>query len=440
MQLKKISGQMSLAACALLQVASPVARAAAADNNWQVDSAVLLYSESDGRVSVFEPALQATRTINEDEQIDVSVVFDALTGATPNGAHATESTQTFTSASGNRSYTANPGETPLDSSFQDIRLAGSVNYRYNLDRLSRLTWGANLSGESDYLSLGGSVNFEQDINQRNTTLMAGLALSQDTLLPSGGVPCSLTAMPLASENEDDVFQSAGNSDDKLTTDLMFGVTQVLNRKTLFQANYSYSQSTGYLNDPSKIVSVIDPATGLPASSGFFNTALTRNLPYVYENRPDSRTRQSLYSKIVRYLNEDVIHLSYRYYRDDWDITSHTLDLKYRYQMEGDFLQPHVRLYQQSAASFKQHDLQLGRDVDAATGEVLVDYASNDYRLAESQTVTLGLKYGKLLAANQQFSMRAEWMQQTIQEPGVSESEKTPGLDAIIVQFNYSIKF
>ncbi len=440
MQLKKIQGQMALAACALLQISTP--RAETPEPEWVIETATMIYAEGDGRVKIFEPGLHATLDLNEDEKVEIDVVFDALTGATPNGAHATNSTQTFTSASGSKTYTAKPGETPLDSSFQDIRLAGGIDYTVNLDRESRITWGANLSGETDYFSIGGRINYAQDFNNRNTTLTTGIALSLDILEPTGGVPTSLSAMQIATsgddENEDDDDDGeGGETDNKLTTDMIVGVTQVLNRKTLVQVNYSFGYSSGYLNDPSKIVSVIDPAIGLPATSGFFNSSVTNNLPYVYESRPDTRTRQSLYGKIVRHLEEDVINLSYRYYQDDWDISSHTVDLKYRYQMEGSYLQPHIRWYDQSAASFKRHNLQLGTEVDPATGQVLVEYASNDYRLADSRTVTLGLKYGKALGQNQQFSMRAEWMTQTISEPGVPEAEKTPGLDAVIVQVNYS---
>ncbi len=443
MQLTNIKGKMSMAACALLQVASHQAQAA---QDWTVDAATLFYSESDNRVSVFEPALHASTNFSEDQKLDVNVVFDSLTGATPNGAHATNSSQTFTSASGNKSYTAKPGQTPLDNSFQDVRFAGSANYTTALDRLTRITWGGSLSAESDYLSVGGSATLAKDFNNKNTTLTAGLALSNDTLEPSGGVPKQLQPMPFTSSNsgggegEGEEGGGGGESATKLTTDMIVGLTQVLNRKTLLQINYSLGRSSGYLNDPSKIISVIDPKTRLPASSGFFKTPVTNNLPYLYENRPDTRQRQSVYVKAVRHLTQDVINFSYRYYWDDWDIVSHTFDLKYRYQMDGAYLQPHIRLYDQTAASFKRHDLLLGRDVNASTGAVAVQYASNDYRLADSRTVTMGLKYGEDVGKDQKFSVRAEWMNQTINEPGVLQAEKTPGLKAIILQVNYSLKW
>ena len=110
MQLKNIKGQMSLAACALLQVTSPTVQAE--DNEWDVDTAVLLYSEGDGRVSAFEPAIYAGRDLEDGDRIDLRLVVDALTGASPNGAHASSVAQTFTTPSGKGSYTTKAGDTP----------------------------------------------------------------------------------------------------------------------------------------------------------------------------------------------------------------------------------------------------------------------------------------------------------------------------------------
>ena len=92
MQLKKIKGQMSLAACALLQVATPAVQAEG--NEWDVDTGVLIYSESDGRVSAFEPAIYAGRDLEDGDRLDLRMVVDVLTGASPNGAHASSKIQT----------------------------------------------------------------------------------------------------------------------------------------------------------------------------------------------------------------------------------------------------------------------------------------------------------------------------------------------------------
>lgn len=47
-----------------------------------------------------------------------------------------------------------PGETPLDPTFLDTRIAFGVDWEMPLDRLARIVWGVNGSGEHDYLSLG----------------------------------------------------------------------------------------------------------------------------------------------------------------------------------------------------------------------------------------------------------------------------------------------
>ncbi len=54
-------------------------------------------------------------------------------------------------------------------------------------------------------------------------------------------------------------------DSKDVLDLVLGVTQVINRNLLVQLNYSFSSADGYLNDPYKIVSLVDPVTGDPVA-------------------------------------------------------------------------------------------------------------------------------------------------------------------------------
>lgn len=428
MQLKNIRTQMSLATCSLLQLAAPGANAA---DDWNVDSAILFYSESDGRVNAVEPGVYASTDLEDGGKLSLRLIVDALTGATPNGAHASTVPQTFATPSGKSSYTVAPGETPLDSTFLDTRVAFGVDWEMPLDRLNRIIWGVNGSGEHDYLSLGLSATYLRDLNNRNTTLTAGLAFNNDTINPEGGVATAFSPMRSAGINRD------GADDTKTITDFIVGVTQVVDRKTLVQLNFSTGSTSGYQNDPYKILTVVDPVTGLPTISGLVNVNADA-LPYVYEKRPDSRQRNSLFFKTVHHLDEDVIDFSYRYFWDDWDITSHTLDFKYRYEMKsGNYLQPHLRYYTQDAANFYTHHLVQGSDVDA-NGNVLVEYASNDYRLAKSVTTTLGLKYGIPMGENSELGFRAELITQAVDNAGVPTGEETPDLNAVIFQANYSL--
>ena len=435
MQLKKIKTGLSLATCSLLQIAIPNVQAA--ESEWEIDTALLIYSESDNRVMAVEPAIYAGTDFENGDRLDLRLVVDALTGASPNGAHASSVVQTFTTPSGNGTYTTSPGETPLDDSFRDTRVSLGADWSMELNRLSKLTLGANFSNEYDYLALGLSASYARDFNSRNTTLTASFGFNNDTIEPSGGIPLALQPMvsPGFSQNR------SSPDETKTISDFLIGVTQVVDRKTLVQLNYSFGVTDGYQNDPFKIISVIDPATGLPATasgSSFFDTATTGNRPYLYERRPDSRQRNSLFFKAVRHLQKDVIHLSYRYYWDDWEINSHTLDFSYRYQMDNSYLQPHIRYYQQDKAEFYTHNLALGTDLDPVTGAVSRQYASNDYRLADSVTTTLGLKYGIPLGDRSEFAVRAEIIQQSIDDGSVPAGEASPDLNAYLIQFNYSL--
>ncbi len=431
MQLKNIQKELGVAACALLQ--APAATVHASGSEWEIDSALLYYAESDGRVSAVEPAIHAGRDIGDGQRIDLRLVVDVLTGATPNGAHASSVAQTFTTPSGGSSYTAQPGETPLDDSFKDTRVAAGVDWTVPFSRMSRVKLGLNGSTEYDYTSLGISATYLQDFNNRNTTLTAGLAFNNDTISPVGGVPLALSPMRQPGDTN-----RVGGDDTKTITDMILGITQVVSRKTLMTLNYSLAMQDGYLTDPYKIVTVVDPVTGLPDNSALLNVNADA-LPYVYEKRPDSRQLNSIYFKTTHHLTRDVVYFSYRYFWDDWGITSNTFDLKYRYEIGRGYLQPHVRYYLQDAADFYRHNLVQGADVDAG-GNVLLDHVSSDYRLAKLTTTTLGLTYGYALGENSELSIRGEFMNQSVDDGDVPPGEETPDLDAIILNAGYSFRW
>lgn len=424
---KPIRARMGVATCALLQAGAH----ASGSEGWDIDTAVLIYGEADSRVAALEPAIHASKQLNDDERISLRLVVDALTGATPNGAHASSAAQTFTTPSGGSSYTVAAGETPLDDTFRDTRVALGADWEIALDRTSKVILGGNASGEYDYISLGVSATYMQDFYNRNTTLTAGVAFNNDIIGPVAGVPSAFKPMLTPGSVLRD-----GADDTKTILDFIVGVTQVIDKNTLVQANFSTGASNGYQTDPYKIVSVVNPVTGLPDNTALLNIN-SRALPYVYEKRPDKRQRNSLFLKGVHSFGEDVLHLSYRYYWDDWGINSHTLDMRYRYQMQASYLQPHIRYYTQTEADFYRHHLVQGTDVDA-NGNVLVDYASNDYRLAPSDTITLGLKYGYPLSSDSELGFRVELITQTVDNSGIPAGEETPDLNAIVLQANYSL--
>jgi Protein of unknown function (DUF3570) len=417
---KNVRDSLTLACCSLLHTA-PNVKAELLDDV-KVDSAVLIYSESDGRVSLIEPIVKIKTELGEDEFLNIQLVFDTLTGATPTGAQATNVVQTFTKPSGSGTYTIQPGETPLDDTFKDTRVAISASLEKPIDRLSKNIYSAAFSTEYDWRSLSAGYTYSKDSKSRDTTYTIGASLTSDAISPVGGAPIAFALMQDAGDDS-----SKSGDESRSTIDLIAGLTKVLNRKTITQFNYSYSQSNGYHSDPYKLLSVMDDATG----------ELAATAEYRYESRPDSRQRHILYWKTAHHLTEDVINIAYRYYQDDWGINSHTVDLKYRYELsDKNFLQPHIRFYSQSAADFYRHSLL------ASETNNLPEFASPDLRLAEFNTVTVGLKYGHKLGANKSISGRIEIMQQTGSQPADAVGEQLnqdlhPDLSAIILQLSYS---
>ena len=97
--------------------------------------------------------------------------------------------------------------------------------------------GTHISKEYDYLSLGINGNIAYDFNKKNSTISFGLSHFQDTFEPEGGIPKSFSSLPSAYHEGDKSEHDAsrqGSDDDKTTSDVMVGFTQVINRRMVTQ--------------------------------------------------------------------------------------------------------------------------------------------------------------------------------------------------------------
>ena len=435
MQLKNktgLSAAIASATCGLLG-ALPIAQVVAAevstanDDPWTIDSALLYYGESDGRVTDVSLKSAIKRAFDEDRSLNINFSVDTLTGASPTGAVPSDTAQTFTRPSGNDTYQTPAGDLPLDDTFHDTRVALAANWVQPIGASSRIDLGVSASGEYDYMHVGGNARFEHDFNQRNTTVFAGAAFASDSIEPEGGTPIPFAPM-----------QAMGNNTSKLTTDSktvidgLVGITQILSRRSLLSMTYSYSVQDGYLNDPFKLVSVVDSVTGRPVAGPSAGLGLHR-----YESRPDSRAKHSLFAEWRYALDRDSFALSYRAMTDDWGVTSNTLEGRYRWNLSPhSYLEPQLRYYQQTAADFYRSYL--------VNGQALPEFASADYRLAEMTATTAGVKYA-VRAKSGEYSVRLEYYQQTPKssDPKIgilANYDLVPPLSAVIVQFGYKFKF
>jgi hypothetical protein len=429
---KSVAATLTTATCALLGTTSTTPVNAQEEDEWELDTALLYYNEDGNRVQDISFKMLANRNFVDDRVLSLSLGVDSLTGATPIGAIPFAGPQTFTSPSGNQVRTTPPGEIPLDPSFLDTRVALTANWQQPLGRLSSFNAGLSASSEYDYLHLGANFKLSRDFNKRNTTVSLGLAFAADELDPVGGAPMPLTPML----DVDDLSNRMGNQN-KDVMDVVLGVSQIINQNLIMQFNYSFSSSDGYLNDPYKIVSLVDPVTGDPVPRIPAPGVDGPSHEYRFESRPGERTKHSLFGQAKYYMNGKVLDASYRYMTDDWDIDSHTVDVRFRWPIgDRSYLEPHFRYYTQTHANFYRTSLD--------SSLPLPSYASADYRLGEFDAITLGLKYGWKTESGNEWSARLEAYSADGSVPanlliGSNQGglEIYPDLDAIIAQFSYS---
>lgn len=425
-----VAKTLASATCALLGTTHLIPVNAQEEPDWEFDTALLYYGEGDDRVQDLSLNILAVRNFVDDRYLTLKLGVDTLTGATPVGAIPFDGPQTFTSPSGLQVRTTPPNEIPLDESFLDTRYSLSASWTQPIGRLNTFSAGVSASNEYDYLHLGANMKLSRDFNNRNTTVSLGLAYSADELDPVGGAPMPLTPML----DVGDLANRMG-AQDKDVLDVVLGVSQVIRRNLVVQMNYSYSAADGYLNDPYKIVSLVDPVNGDPIARPQVPGVEGPSHEYRFEGRPDKRTKHSLYGQAKYYMDGRVLDASYRYMTDDWDIDSHTVDVRYRWPLgERSYLEPHVRYYTQSHADFYRTSLDASVPLPA--------YASADYRLGEFDAWTLGLKYGRRTESGNEWSTRIELYSADGAVPddliigNQANREVYPDLDAIIAQFSY----
>jgi hypothetical protein len=426
-----IAEKLALAATAL--VGSGVNAQTSDENEWEFVGSVLIYSEAE-RVSALEGMLNADKYIGDSGKLSYKFVLDSLTGASANGAIAQQQVQTFTRPSGIGQYVIQAQNTPLDDTFKDTRAQFNVSWSDALSGDSRYTVGSNLSREFDYTSLSFNAEYAKDFDKKNTTLSFGASVASDRIKPEGGRPLAFSSMVIDSgqfvdqaafDSEFDASRISGNGTID-SAEFLIGWTQVVSRRMIFQVNLNYANTDGYLTDPFKVLSVIDL------------NAISQD--YVYESRPKARTQHSIFAMTKYHLDDSILDLSYRYFSDDWNIISHTLDFRWHLFSAGDnssgtsFWEPHVRFYQQSAAEFYMPYL--------VEGQALPMFASADYRVGEMSAITLGLKYGFSLSGGNKVEIRGEYYKQS---PKAATAEDVaavdaldiyPEVDALIIQVTY----
>jgi hypothetical protein len=276
------------------------AKAGAADVG-EVGITLLGYKER-GLMKVTEPVLWGEAQFLDVWEVKASAAMDVITGASP---------RLVTNVSGK------PVQSISGASISDHRKTGDVKVTRRFDDFA-LAVSHALSKEHDYRSKAYGVEGRWDLNQRTTTLTAGYGRSNDRVGSHDN--------PTLNEPRD-------------TNEYLAGVTQVISPTQLVQSTLAWSRGTGWYNDPYKLT-VTFYADAPPLLMG--------------DTRPDHRnslawlTRYRAHSPALN----GTLQAEYRYYRDDWGIRAHTLEVAWQQSLNERWsLRPALRYYTQDAADF-----------------------------------------------------------------------------------------
>ncbi len=222
-------------------------------------------------------------------------------------------------------------------------LAGAS--RYSEDR-DEYTIGANFIYDNTLMSTFYSYSDEDDY-EANT---AGFDISHDMF-------GDLTTVSLGFSYGDDTIMrvDAPNFEEDLTRyQYRVSLSQILTKTIKASVAYEAIVEDGYLNNPYRFVIIGNVPQGLGSE--------------VY---PGTRTSQAAKVQATKYWDfRGATTLAYRYFRDTWDITAHTVDFTYSQYIGGRWLTDFfLRYYTQDAADFYSNNFAVARNYMARDKEL-----------------------------------------------------------------------
>lgn len=198
--------------------------------------------------------------------------------------------------------------------------------------------GYYFSKESDYFAQMVSVGLSHGFLDENFNLSAGLSYGWDDIQPL--------------EDED----TAGIPDYRRTLHGNVVATQVVTPTTVVRVGGEFNRVQGLQHNPYRNVYV---AGG--------------NVP---EEHPKDRERWDMFLRVNQYItNRSSIKLDYRYYTDDWGVSSHTLGGRLSQYITDDVVVAYrYRYYTQAAAFFFRNSYTQPGGVNG--------FRTGDYRLGD----------------------------------------------------------
>nr|WP_321486604.1 DUF3570 domain-containing protein [uncultured Draconibacterium sp.] len=323
------------------------------------------------------PTIVVAVPLNDDDVLTINANISAYTSASSSNINPFDGSQP-----------ADPFVASSGASESDVWANVVGSYSHSSDDRNRL-WNANLSvsAEFDYTSFGFGAGRTWLFNEKNTELSLNGNVYLDTwkllypieLRPQGGEGNSGSSFQQLVPGYDPSSFTEHPSKGRNSYSGSIGLSQILSSRLTGYVSADFILQKGLLSTPFHRIYFAD-------KDDYFyeNFQLADDI----EHLPDSRFKIALGARLNYFVNHRVtLRTFYRYYTDDWGITSHTAKIEVPIKITDKFtVYPSYRFYNQTAADyFAPYNEHLSTEEFYTSDYDLSKFTANNYGFGISYT-------------------------------------------------------
>jgi len=262
-------------------------------------------------------------------------------------AYSSASSSNVNPLDGNPNDRVSPYIASSGASQSDQLVHVSPNYQHSSDDRNKI-WNANayVSAEYDYASVGFGGGYTRLFNEKNTELSTSANVYFDRWNPQYPIELRGSFFDdriLGAGTYNPVFNEFDNIN-RNSYSVSLGFSQILSKRLQGSIFLDAVLQNGLLSTPFQRVYFAD-------INDFFIEDF--QLADDVERLPDNRFKLPIGGRLNYFLNDTfIIRTYYRFYMDDWGITSHTASVEIPVKLSNSFtLYPTYRYYTQTAADY-----------------------------------------------------------------------------------------
>lgn len=328
----------------------------------------------------------------------------------------------------NGAITGTPWVASSGASRQDVWTNVTLDYSHSSDDRNTIVSGnASFANEYDYVSFGFGAGAAKVFNNKNTEIDLSGTVYLDTWKPE--YPIEIRSYVRNSNTNAgllagvDVLDQNGNAVDKNATTawrpfkstlvddsgrntyaLSLSLSQILTKSTQASVFTDLTFQSGWLANPMQRVYFADRDDFYVGNADDISNYTNDQNRGVFqladdiERLPDSRYKLPIGVRLNQYVNEWLVLRSfYRYYADDWGLTSSTINMELAIKVTYKFtLYPSYRYYTQSAVDYyAPYNENVSTSAYYTSDDDLSAYDANQFGL--------GVKYTDIFASSRIWS-------------------------------------